>query len=475
QASSGGAIYNENSLILNATLISRNQATSAGGGIYNAGLGFQPGSVIDSGSIITGNLAATSGGGVFNSSTGQLTLMSTSIISNTANDSFGGGLYNAAQTTLTGVSLIKNNAVSGGGLYSKGNSNLILYNSAVTDNRAGSNGGGIYASSISGALNVNNTQITNNQSNTNGGGLYNDGPASLSGVSLINNSAANGSGGGIYQVGINGHLSVLQSTLSGNLASLGNGGGLFNATTADLAGTLIQDNQSTGGGGIYNSTGAQLSATDSTLYQNHSQQSGGGINNHGTLTLTQSAVYSNTTPLQGGSGIYNIADANLINVTVSYNTSVSAVFNDNGTLKITNATISHNAAPNIQRQAGSVILANTIVASGVGGSGANCGGTVMSAGHNLDSANTCSFTAAGDITNTNPLLGPLQDNGGSTSTRNLSISSPAVGGGDNTSCPNVDQRGITRPQGINCDIGAYEAVGYTNNTTQTVPLNGCIT
>jgi len=52
---------------------------------------------------------------------------------------------------------------------------------------------------------------------------------------------------------------------------------------------------------------------------------------------------------------------------------------------------------------------------------------------------------------------------------------PAVGGGDNTSCPNVDQRGITRPQGINCDIGAYEAVGYTNNTTQTVPLNGCIT
>ncbi len=84
-----------------------------------------------------------------------------------------------------------------------------------------------------------------------------------------------------------------------------------------------------------------------------------------------------------------------------------AVFNDNGTLKITNATISDNAAPNIQRQAGSVILANTIVASGVGGSGANCARVVTSAGHNLDTGNTCSFTTAGNLTGTDPLLGPL--------------------------------------------------------------------
>jgi len=83
---------------------------------------------------------------------------------------------------------------------------------------------------------------------------------------------------------------------------------------------------------------------------------------------------------------------------------------------------------------------------------------MTSLGHNIDSGNTCGFTATGDLTNTNPLLGPLQDNGGPTPTYAIPADSLAVNAGDNAVCPPTDQRGIARPQAGRCDIGAYEYV-----------------
>ena len=74
----------------------------------------------------------------------------------------------------------------------------------------------------------------------------------------------------------------------------------------------------------------------------------------------------------------------------------------------------------------------------------------------MDSANTCGFDQIGDIINTDPRLGLLQDNGGETWTRALLANSPAIDQGDNSSCPALDQRGLSRPQGLACDIGAYE-------------------
>ncbi len=427
QAAGGGAIYNQNMLTLNNTLISRNQATgAAGGGIYNAGLGFNLGSVIDAGSLITGNVAATSGGGIFNASTGQLTLVNTNIVSNTANASFGGGLYNEGQAILTSLNVKNNIAIAnGGGLYSAGSSsNLIL----------------------------NNSTVIGNQSNSNGGGLYNDGPASLSSVSLIDNRTLFVSGGGIFN-GSNGQLTVRQSTLVGNLAPGGNGGGIFN------------------------SPNARLLATGSTLFKNYSGQSGGGINNRGTLTLTQSALYSNTTTLQGGSGLYNNASARLSNVTFSYNTVLSsttgAILNDSGALEVVNGTISHNAWPALARTGGSIVLTNTIVAASIGG--VNCNSPLTSNGYNLDSGSSCGLHATGDISNTDPLLGPLVNNGGATLTRILQTGSPAIDAGNDSICPGVDQRGVTRPQGDHCDIGAYEVIGFTNSTPAPIEAGQCIT
>jgi hypothetical protein len=64
-----------------------------------------------------------------------------------------------------------------------------------------------------------------------------------------------------------------------------------------------------------------------------------------------------------------------------------------------------------------------------------------------------------DMINTEPLLGPLQNNGGPTMTSALLSNSPAINTADNAACPPTDQRGVPRPQGPACDIGAYEYNG----------------
>jgi len=105
------------------------------------------------------------------------------------------------------------------------------------------------------------------------------------------------------------------------------------------------------------------------------------------------------------------------------------------------------------------------------------------AGVNLDGDSTC-FNQAGDK-HTNPLLGPLQNNGGPTDTMALLDGSPAINAAANAVCPATDQRGFTRPQpaggsGI-CDIGAYEATApdvvtnaATGTTTSAAVLNGTV-
>jgi hypothetical protein len=104
-------------------------------------------------------------------------------------------------------------------------------------------------------------------------------------------------------------------------------------------------------------------------------------------------------------------------------------------------------------------VTGTIVASGTGGR--DCAGTLgEDQGYNLDGDDSCGFTRATDITNTDPLLGPLANNGGPTQTMALLPGSPAIdkGGTAANGCLATDQRGVTRPQGPACDIGAFEAV-----------------
>jgi len=103
----------------------------------------------------------------------------------------------------------------------------------------------------------------------------------------------------------------------------------------------------------------------------------------------------------------------------------------------------------------------------------NCSGTIIDDGYNLSSDPTCAFSAPTSLTNTDPLLLPLQNNGGPTATQALCTSpgrpvaacpgkSPALDAippginGCGTAII-TDQRGVPRPQGVGCDLGAFEA------------------
>jgi len=288
-----------------------------------------------------------------------------------------------------------------------------------------------------------------------------------------------GGGGGIYNEG--GALTVSNSTLSGNSASLG-GGGVHNfGGTVIVSNCTIHNNSEGsaqsgfGGGGIANN-GGTLTVSNSTLKSNSSSVYGGGIINvnDGTLTVINSTLADNSTQSSSsaGGGIANVnrGKATVINSTLASNvaTQSGGIGNDSSsTLTVINSTVAGNSA---QTEGGGIgrgvfgytppSLSNTLVANNTAPTGAQCSEPVLDNGHNLDSGTTCGFNAnKGSLNNTDPLLGPLADNGGPTLTMALLPGSPAINAGGNAFIPDgvtTDQRGFPRIQDGMVDIGAVE-------------------
>ncbi|HLE13827.1 MAG TPA: choice-of-anchor Q domain-containing protein, partial [Anaerolineales bacterium] len=211
------------------------------------------------------------------------------------------------------------------------------------------------------------------------------------------------------------------------------------------------------GGGIYNK--ASLTIEQSTLAGNIATGNGGALYNSGTLTLTNVTLSGNNASLSGG-GLYSTTGTTTLNnVTVSANT---ADKDGNGT----------GDGGGITRNSGTVSLANSLIGGNSDGSAPNkqqpdCSGSLASLGYNLiQSVTGCTLTGipTGNRTGVNPNLGPLADNGGPTPTHKLLNGSPAIEAGNpaapgssSSACALTDQRGVTRPQGAACDIGAFEA------------------
>lgn len=206
---------------------------------------------------------------------------------------------------------------------------------------------------------------------------------------------------------------------------------------------------------------------------------GGGIAiSGGTIVLRKSTLTANRAS-DGGGGIWNVGGTlQVSNTTISGNYtgdgSGGGIFNYEGTVVLKNATVFANRAEFdgagiFTWGDGRIEVVNTIVAGNTTGEGsADCAGNIVSLGHNIiGSATGCEYrNANGDLVGANnslvdPHLGPLQDNGGHTLTHALLPGSPAIDRGNNESCPATDQRGVSRPQGTTCDIGALEASPYT--------------
>lgn len=248
------------------------------------------------------------------------------------------------------------------------------------------------------------------------------------------------------------------------------GGGIDNWGTLTINSSTISGNQATakcpflsfscraGGGGIYNL--GTLTIVGSTLVGNSTQTpavcsvlcfataDGGGIFNRGKMIVSNSTLAGNSANCGSvfcsgrGGGISNIGTATINNSTISGNGHGGGISNNVGF---------------------SVTLQNSIVANNVNG---NCGG-VTSNGYNLSSDGTCNFNSPGDLNNHDPLLGPLQNNGGPTQTMALPSGSPAIDAGNPSGCTDgqgqllkTDQRGQPRPDKEDiggCDMGAFES------------------
>ena len=280
-----------------------------------------------------------------------------------------------------------------------------------------------------------------------GGALFNDmGAVTLGYASIISSHA--GTGGGIYNY--RGTL-ILDHSIVANNSVVRDGGGIYNGVgKVSISHSTIMSNTACNTNCLY-LAGRELTVTRPLTGFN--SFGGGIVNDSGLMTIDTSAIISNSTVFGGGDGIYNIGPLYITNSTVSANAGYG-LWNVS-TVTLTNVTLNENVLIGLRNDGGTQ-LKNTIIANTNGGG--TCLGSIVSLGHNLSSDGSCSLNASGDLTNTNPLLGPLQDNGGPTPTHALLPGSPAINASANGGCPATDQRDVARPQAGVCDIGAYEYV-----------------
>lgn len=320
--------------------------------------------------------------------------------------------------------------ISLGGNVEEITDDVIVDGSAQTITIDGINTYHVFAVPTNTVVNVNDIKIVNAYDACCGAGLSNAGTTILTRVS-IRDSASGGDGGAIFNPGT---LQMLHVQLTGNTAT-GDGGGLQNKGAAVLLYSLLTGNRATNGGGMNNASARIYLVADSTISGNSAAVGGG-------MRVTLGLGY-------------------LLNLTIADNTA-----------SVKGGGLSSEGTGGIGF--GNTIVAGNRVGSNITAATADCNNEnqLGSLGYNLVGAGTgCPSNNTGDQTVApatvfTTVLGSLADNGGNTLTHALLAGSPAI---DNAahdtdgSCAQiegegapVDQRGVTRPQGAGCDIGAFE-------------------
>ena len=396
---------------------------------------------------------------------GAVTISNTQFVSNTNTGGAGAGLWYQPFNSINNVQILSstfrsnlNGAISING----GNENpMTIADSTFSDNYSDKTTAGIGSGSM--ALTISHSSFINNLTIANDPGSLNAGGPVYITDSLFQNNT--GQFAGAMYLG-NGGLPIFtdrvaNTSILSNTSTNWDGGGIDALVPLIVSDSIISGNvmaaSGHAGGGLYwQSFGNNLSIQRSLFYNNQAPNagSGGGLSIFGNATIVNSTVYSNTSSNDAGIYVGNSSSLTLTNDTLAGNTA-TGLFTSYGNLYVGSAT--------------PAALVNTLLA---GGGPKNCGGAIVSLGHNLSSDATCPLTATGDLSGTNALLGPLQDNGGPSFALLPTTASPAVNNGDNTNCPAVDQRGVARFLGSACDIGAVET---PYKTAQTINFGALLT
>jgi CSLREA domain-containing protein len=318
--------------------------------------------------------------------------------------------------TIYGLTIQNGNDVDGGGI--KNNGNLTLDSMLVTLNTSTNYGGGLYIAAGASAY-LTNADLAGNTGGVGGGGAANFGSLTVVDSTLAGNTLTSGTGGGAY--GAPGSFTTFtNSTVSGSFTP-GDGGGISAAGTLDLTSSSVISNTAGAGGGGFSLGGALVTLTNVTVSGNTATLDGGGMKvfSSATVTLNNVTFSSNSVNTGDGGGIYN----------------------SGGTVNLQNTILDGNTDP--------------------GGQAPECSGTLNSLDFNLVNliaGCTMSGATGNNQIGVSAVLGPLALNPpGATMTHAiLSPSSPAVDNGNTATCAATDQRGVARPQGPACDIGAFE-------------------
>ncbi len=307
---------------------------------------------------------------------------------------------------------------------------------AIIGNMSGADGGGIYSAAPS---TLTQSVLSGNTGGANGGGIYNDA------VMTINETTI----GKATSIPFLADAIVAEASLLSTGNSAEGGGGLFDTGThtTTITSSTFYGNNATGGAGIGARSLVVFDITNTTITGNSAFDVGGGITTNGVANLTNSTVAFNDASSDapgGGGGLNSFGQ---------------------GTFNLLNTIVSNNSRNGVDSNCG------------CSGGAATCApGRIVSRGYNIENAGTCELSQNSDFSDTDPLLVALAANGGLTETHAVphtangdGANSPAVDHGNDSECPNSDQRGSIRPFDGNldfvshCDIGAYELFIATND------------
>lgn len=362
-------------------------------------------------------------------------------------------LYNGAgviDVTISGLTLTGGQETIGGAIVDF-DENLTLDSMVLDDNIASGDGlgdgGALWASGFNMTLTISDSVLSGNTASRDGGAIYVEdtgGPLTIERTVISDNAAAD-DGGGIYFYDPDQSVSITDSTISGNTAD-GDGGGIY----------------------LYDTDGGVVTIERTTISGN-SASSGGGVSlgdPDNPVTVVNSTISGNSALGGSGGGVFLggglYADLSFAHSTIAGNSAATA----GGNLLIV---------------AGSVAFDHTVVADGVAASYADIStSTDLDANWSLieDSNGVpLSVTSADNIVDTDPVLGPLVNNGGLTQTKLPGVGSQLIDAGDPAFAapPATDQRGVGRVLGTAVDIGAVEVLvaptADVGATSEDIPLN----